>query len=274
MRYHKHVGICLLALFGIAPGLAAQDVEDLRAQYRIELPKVLAVPAGFDRATPGNAAASPSAFGANFGDGFVGVGYQQRTRYTDTNDGGVVMGFGWGNSRDLVGVEVAITSFSTFRQGFGENMGVTAKFHKILPWSSAVAVGWENFAHGAGTDGGTSPYAVASKVFSMREGGEWFSTATASLGVGGGRFRSEDDVLADDGGIGVFGSLGVRLAPAATAIVDWTGQDLAVGMSLAPFRKFPLIFTPAFVDVLEQAGDGARFSLGVGYGFTWGSLSE
>ena len=274
MRYTKQLGICLLAIAGITPGLVAQDIEDLRAQYRIDLPRVLAVPGGFDRATPGNAAATPTAFGANFGDGFVGVGYQERTRFGDIDDGAVVVGFGWGNSRDLVGVEVAVTSFSTFRQGFGENMGVSAKVHRLLPWSSAIAVGYENFAHGAGTDGGDSPFVVGSKVFNFREGGEWFSTATMSLGVGGGRFRSEDDVALDDDGANVFGSIGVRMAPAVTAIADWTGQDLALGLSLAPLRKIPIIITPAFADVLEQAGDGARFTIGVGYGFTWGSLSE
>jgi len=59
----------------------------------------------------------------------------------------------------------------------------------------------------------------------------------------------------------VFGSLGVRVARPVSAIVEWTGQDLGAGISVAPFDNFPLVITPAVRDI-TGAGDGARFILG------------
>jgi hypothetical protein len=67
----------------------------------------------------------------------------------------------------------------------------------------------------------------------------------------------------DPSGINVFGSVGVRVARPVSAILEWTGQDLAAGVSIAPFDNFPLVITPAVRDI-TGAGDGARFILGAG----------
>ncbi|MGD1911361.1 MAG: S-layer homology domain-containing protein, partial [Rivularia sp. (in: cyanobacteria)] len=62
----------------------------------------------------------------------------------------------------------------------------------------------------------------------------------------------------------------VRVHPQASLIAEWTGQDLAVGASIAPFKRIPLVITPAVRDIAGPgagASDGARFVLGVGLGF-------
>ena len=67
----------------------------------------------------------------------------------------------------------------------------------------------------------------------------------------------------------VFGSVGLRVVEPVSVIADWTGQDLTLGTSIAPFRNFPLVITPAVADVTGNAGDGARFILGVGFGYSF-----
>jgi hypothetical protein len=49
-------------------------------------------------------------------------------------------------------------------------------------------------------------------------------------------------------------------------VADWTGQDLNLGVSLAPFPALPLVVTPALADLTGRAGDGARFTVGAGFG--------
>ncbi len=90
-----------------------------------------------------------------------------------------------------------------------------------------------------------------------------------SVGLGGGRFRSEHDVQKGIDSVNVFGSVGLRLAEPLSLIADWTGQDLTIGTSIAPFRNIPIVITPAVADVTGNAGDGARFILGVGFGYSF-----
>ncbi|MBO3460274.1 hypothetical protein G7B40_026010 [Aetokthonos hydrillicola Thurmond2011] len=219
--------------------------------------------------TPGSSVASPIAFGAEYGDVFVGASYQTRTRYTHQNDGGVVFGFGLGDSK-LVGLEVAISSFSTFREGFFTNGGISLKLHHLFPNALAIAFGIEDAAEFGVPDAGTSIYGVASKVFLLKnDATKLFSSITVSLGLGGGRFRSEYDVQKGIDSVNVFGSVALRIAEPISLIADWTGQDLTIGTSIAPFRRIPIVITPAVADVTGNAGDGARFVLGAGFGYSF-----
>ena len=260
----------LLALAAsLAPGVArAQDAQALRAKYMIEVPQWLRWYEAAMRSAPGASASSPAAFGASFGDVFVGAGYQQTVRMADKDDGAVLAGFGLGNPATAVGLEVAVTSLSTLREPLGNRVSASFKLHRSLPGMAAVAVGVENGVMHGGTDGGRSWYGVASKLFPLTpDAGRAFSSISVSAGVGDGRFRSFPAVRDDRKTVGVFGSVGVRVLPAATAIADWTGQDLALALSIAPFPRFPLVITPGLADVTGQAGgNAARFGLGVGGG--------
>lgn len=275
----KFVGLLSLAgasaLVCSATSLGAQNVDSLRALYTIELPPLTNIAATAARTAPGSSASSPSAYGANWGNGFVGVGGQARTRYTPERlpDGSAVVGFGLGNARDHLGVEVALTSLSTFRQGFGTNYSASFKIHRALPKSMGFAVGWENAIHNAGTDGGRSLYGVVSSVIAIRsKATDALSTLTLSLGAGNGRFRSEKDVQADEERVNVFGSAGLRVFEWVSVIADWTGQDLVAALSVVPFIRVPLIITPGIADLTGSAGDGARFVMGAGMGFRFRGL--
>lgn len=249
------------------PGKTAQ-LEDLRQRFRlpsISSKKLRAVTGIVS--VPGSSVASPTAFGADFGDIFVGGSYQSRARFTNVDDGGAVFGFGLGERR-IVGLEVAVSSFSTVRQGFFSNGGVSLKLHHLFPNNLAIAAGVENAATFGSPDGGSSVYGVATKVFQLRNDvTKPFSTVTVSLGLGGGRFRSEHDVQKGIDSVNVFGSVGLRVAEPISLIADWTGQDLTIGTSIVPFRNIPIVITPAVADVTGNAGDGARFILGFGFGY-------
>ena len=247
----------------------APDVAALRQQYRLPEPPVAEI---IKRLFGGGTSIStPTAFGAQQGDFFAGLSYQQRTRYTDIDDGAVTAGFGLGDARKLVAAEVAVTSYSTIREGFGENGGVSFKVHRtfsdVAGGDLAVAVGVENAIDWGNSDAGKSVYGVVTKVFPLKENpSDPLSTLTVSIGAGGGRFRPEEDVIARRGGTNVFGSAAIKVAEPVNLIAEWTGQDLNLGASIYPIPGVPLVITPAAADVTGNAGDGTRFILGVGYG--------
>jgi len=244
-----------------------QEVAQLREQFRIEPPTIVdtirpTVPGG------GSSVGSPTAFGADWGDAFLGASFQARARNTSRSDGGVSFGFGLGDADRAVGLEVAVSVVDLIGDTF-EDGGVSLKLHRVLPNNFGVAVGVENATTWGSTDGGSSVYGVVSKIIPLRDDpADPLSKLTLSLGLGGGRFRSESDVEAGNESVNVFGSIGIQALERVSLIADWTGQDLNLGASIVPFN-FPLIITPAIADVTGNAGDGARFILGVGYAISF-----
>ena len=89
------------------------------------------------------------------------------------------------------------------------------------------------------------------------------------MGVGGGQFRSEDDILNGVDSVGVYGGVALRVVEQVNVITEWSGQDLSVGVSFVPFRNIPLVISPSVTDITGTAGDGTRFILGVGYGINF-----
>ena len=121
-----------------------------------------------------------------------------------------------------------------------------------------------------------SYYAVGTKIFRTREDiNEPFSRVAVTGGVGSGVFLPFDETTLDRTGLNVFGSVGVRVARPVSAVLEWTGQDLAAGVSIAPFENFPLVITPAFRDIAgigtnaAGIGAGARFVLGASVAFNF-----
>jgi S-layer homology domain len=225
---------------------------------------------------------SPSAFGANWGEVFTGVGYQNTTRpqiFSVANargqggqDGAIAIGFGLGNSRTLAGLEVIATSNSTVRRGFFNEGAVSLKLHKQFSSNFALAAGSDNaISYGVGSDVGQSYYGVASFVLNPSANLNLFSNTTVSLGIGDGRYRSVGDVREDRSTLGVFGSIGTRISPNISLIADWDGQDLGIGVPIGiPLgSNFSIGITPAVVDLINPETGGRRFvfSGGVGYNF-------
>ena len=244
-----------------------QELQALQKQFTLPEPRVEERPVPRALGLPGSSVGSPSAFGADWGDVFAGFSFQERTRFTDKADGAVVAGFGIGDAQKLVGLEVAVTVFDLIDDTFQDG-GISFKLHHDFGDGFAVAAGVENAIIWGGLDTNSSAYGVVSKVFRFKDATQLFSTLTVNLGLGGGRFRSEDDVFDGDDSINVFGSAGLRVIEPISVIADWTGQDLNLGISLVPFRNIPLTITPAIADVTSNAGDGARFVLSIGYGLS------
>jgi hypothetical protein len=250
----------------LAGPLAAQSGgrDTLRARLGIT-----SVPVTREGGTsPAVSISSPTGYGADAGLAFAGVGFQQRTRYTNLKDAAIVAGLGLGDARRLVGLEAAVTSYSLGRRHApGEVGSVSFKLHRLLPADFAVAAGVENVVHWGDTDAGRSPYAALSRVFLLNDDPRVrFGALVVSAGVGGGRFRSERDVQQDRRVASPFASAALFVAEPVTVVADWTGQDLAAGVSFLPIRRLPLVFTPAVADLTHRAGDGPRFILGIGYG--------
>ncbi|HEY9647212.1 MAG TPA: hypothetical protein V6C88_12620 [Chroococcidiopsis sp.] len=218
--------------------------------------------------SPAITLAIPSGYGADNFTGFVNFSYQSRTRFSNQDDGTMGVGIGFGDAQESVGVQLSYTvaSFGTNRD-FGSG-GFNAKVHRQLPGGWSIAAGWEGFLNiGDENDFEDSIYGSVTHIIrTTPDIDSPLSRIALTAGVGSGRFRTEEAIFDDDNTVGVFGSIALRLARPVSAIVEWTGQDLAAGLSIAPIRNFPLVITPALRDI-AGAGDGARFVLGAGLSF-------
>ncbi len=216
---------------------------------------------------PGTSSNTPTAYGGSWGSVGVGLSFQQRTRFTDRSDGTSGLVFSFGDPQDAVGLDIGVTALDL--SDFGDRGSFNFKLHRRLPDDFAVAIGLENALIWGFSDADTSLYGVVSKRFRLRESSrEPFSRLNVSLGLGNGRFRSEENVNEDEGSIGVFGSVAVNVAEPVSVFAEWTGQDLNMGASIVPFRNLPLVITPTLADITGSAGDGVRFTVGIGYGFS------
>ncbi len=263
-------GMIALALSGLGISAQAQQADSLQQKWLLPYPEDAQAPpveiaAEKARSAPGTSTGSQIAFGASWGTAYAGIGYQHRTRYLSRMDGAASVGFGLGNAQKLVGLDLSVASLGSFRSFGRYSLGVKA--HRILPGNAAIAVGMENAAVIGFTDSRRSLYAVGSKQFTLRETpNEFFSSLMVSAGAGNGRYLSESDFSTGKNGMNLFGSVGLRVAEPVGLIADWTGQDLALAVSLVPFKSIPLVITPGLADVTGTAGDGARFTVGAGVG--------
>lgn len=221
------------------------------------------------RLSPSVTIMTPSAYGAAWGNAGIGLGFQQRTRFTDRADGVVGVGFGLGDPKKSVGLAVGITITDLWGDTF-EDGTLNFKLHRQLPGDVSLAAGMQGAVSWGETDGGSSVYGVVTKRFSLREDlSQPLSQVHLSVGVGTGQYRSESNIENSVDSVGMFGSVAVRIYEPVTAIAEWTGQDLTLGVSFIPFPNVPFAIAPAITDVTGTAGDGTRFILGIGYGFSF-----
>jgi hypothetical protein len=244
----------------------AEQIQDV--QTRLQAVQETALFGDIFQGSPGITIANPSGFGADNNTAFISGSYQAETRGTNDDDGGFGVGVGFGDSVRAVGVEVSYT-FASFggSRDFGSG-GFNLKVHRRLPQDFAVAIGYNGLINiGDENDFRDSPYGVVTKVFRTRDNiDQPFSRIAVSAGLGSGQFRSAEDIDDGEDGVNPFGSVAIRIARPVSFITEWTGQDLALGFSIAPFKNFNLVITPALRDV-AGAGDEARFVLGIGTSF-------
>jgi len=222
------------------------------------------------KASPAPAAAHgiPTGFGADWGDVFAGAGYQRGLRFDrDFNDGAVFGGVGFGHARRAIGVELTLGVFDLVGDTFADRT-IGVKVHRRLSRRWAVAVGIENMIVTGRTDGGTSAYGVVSGLLPLRTAGKPFSTLTLTAGIGDGRFNPVENVRRDRNIANLFGGIAFGLIPRINGVASWTGQDLNVGISVAPFSRLPFVVTPVLLDVAGRAESAARIAVSAGVGIT------
>jgi len=262
------------------PDPKAQEVDDILKQLEA-IPKQQSLPfpavSRASRLSPAFTISNPNGYGADNFNAFISASYQRRTRFTTISDGEMGFGIGLGNAVKAVGVELAYTlnTFGT-TQEFGSG-SFSIKVHRRIAEDMSIAIGWNQFADIVIGDDVTpfdfpenSYYAVVTKIFNTQKYiNAPFSRVAITAGIGGGQFldfdRINEAALNDEepSGLGVFGSLGVRVLQPISVIVEWSGQDLGIGLSIVPFKNIPIIITPAIRDI-SGAGDGARFIMGTG----------
>ncbi len=274
------VALPFIAYGALAATAAAQQPDtvakdSVRSQYLLDIPAERRdIGNTRERSWPAMNIQTPSGYGARWGDWFFGAGYQNRARYSDIQDGAVGGGFGLGNPAKYLALEVDIVSTSTIYQHFLKNDLVGFKLSRYLPGGVGIALGWDDALHTKGTDAQSSVYVAGSRTFFTKPSSrDWFSSVTVSLGAGNGRFRAEADSFSTPSPVNAFGSVGLRVAEPLSVISEWNGQDLTLGFSLVPFASIPFVITPAVTDLTGHAGDGARFIIGAGFGFSFASVT-
>ena len=216
----------------------------------------------------------PSGYGADRNTVFVTGAAVANERIDNNIDGALLFGIGLFDSTKTVGLELsyALLSFGTVEGGrsFGDG-SFSAKVHRQFPNERlSVAAGYIGFATiGDATDFQDSPYGVVTKFFVLRPDlDKPFSRLAVTAGIGEGEaFQLEDESFGRNS-VGPFGSVALRFARPASAIVEWSGEDLGIGVSYA-LQLFPntnFVITPSVRD-LVGAGDGPRFILGTGISY-------
>lgn len=243
-------------------------------QQRLEAIHIDSTPSQFNTTLPGITSNTPVAYGGFKRTGGIGIGYQDRTRYANTRDGvaGLVLSFGTPQTVgvDLIGNILDLTS-GTGGGGFGDRTSLGFKIHRPINDTLAIAFGGEDvLIHHRTPDQFHSYFGVVTKQINLKaDDRDAFSRLHLSLGVGNGRFQSEQDVFAGKHGLGIFGSAAVQATTAIRPFAEWTGQDLNLGVSFVPFKRVPIILTPALADVTHRAGNRTRFTLGAAYSFAY-----
>jgi S-layer homology domain len=289
-------GVYVTSITGTPPVAAAPTNDEAIAKLGIpgQLPEISA--GGAAGNLPVGGLGTPSAFGAEFGNFFVGAGYQNETRPANVYAPGTApivlaakapetyaysAGFGLGDARNFLGLETVATTYNRTggtNSGSFENGGVSFKLHKQLGDNFAIAGGYENaitfgsnpVTPDGGVNGGRTGYGVASLILNPDPNAGFFSNTTLSVGAGAGRFRNVGDIRANRDTINVFGSLGTRLSSNFSLVADWNGQDLGVGLPITiPFGGGSAFqITPALVDIANTAETGgSRFVVSGGLGF-------
>ena len=248
------------ATYQVAQGLTTQATQRCPSPEPVA-PLALPAPIEEFESSPALSIYIPVGYGADRNTAFISGTYQPSVREDSGSVGAAGIGIGLGNADKAVGVELSYALATN--DSFGEG-GFNGKLHRRFGGDVSAALGWNGFLNIGRNDFEQSKYGVVTKVFRTRESlNNAFSRVAVTVGVGDGQFRSNGAVDAGENNINVFGNLAVRVVRPVSLIAEWTGQDLALGLSIAPFKNFPFVITPALRDI-AGAGDGSRFVLGVG----------
>jgi S-layer homology domain len=212
---------------------------------------------------------TPSAFGANWGDVFAGVGYSRTTnaRSVTTTETEYGVGLGLGDAQRAVGLEASY-SIGGGRRVLNRS-GLHVKLHKIVANNFSIAAGVDNLARTADEafDGGATIYGVATGVLPIGS----TSNITASIGVGNGRFKAVQQFNNNIEAVNVFGSLGLRFSENIALATDYDGRGINIGLPLTIklSNNVGVQVTPSLINIsgADRSSSGFGISGGVGVRF-------
>jgi len=211
---------------------------------------------------PALAVGTPTAYGAEFGDLFGGVAYQyyMGVGIPERNDGAAFLGIGLGDARKTVGIEITYAPYDLVEEPLSDG-GVSLKVHRHLYKGLAIAVGMEDLIR-YGTRLSRSAYVVASQTVRINRG--FLTGASATVGVGDGRFNTMGRLSRGANEASLFGGLSLQLMDRMNVLGTWHGQDLNLGLSFVVPGPVPFTLTPTWINVLNKHVDGHRFALSMG----------
>lgn len=209
----------------------------------------------------------PVGYGADRNTVWISGTYQSDVRVDDFDAAAFGVGMGLGDADRAIGAELSYAFANN--PNFGEG-GFNAKLHRRFAGDVGLALGWNGFVNIGRNDFEHSFYGAATKVFRLKDSlDDAFSRLSLTVGLGNNQFRSNGAIDAGIDNVNVFGNLALRVVRPVSLIAEWTGQDLALGLSIAPFRNFPLVITPAVRDVVTSQDRVPRFVLGAGLSFSF-----
>lgn len=244
-----------------AQGLTAPQLEQSLDALRATFTEIEAIPIPkVSFSSPAYAIAIPTGYGATAGKAFVVAGGIFDRQLTDSSQWGVGLGIGLGNPVESLGLDLTYALLDV-SEGIG---GFSLKFHHHLATTEqvgwALAVGWEDFVTIGSPGRSSSVYGSTSLIFKLSPDLTTpFSRLAVTVGLGGGRFRQTEGIPS----IGVFGGGALRITRSISVIGEWTGQDLAAGISIAPFPDLDFYITPAIRELGDTENE-TRFSLSSG----------
>ncbi len=249
----------------LAQGVTGPELDDSLADLKATFTQIEAIQVpNFALGSPAYTIAVPAGYGVGYGSVYAVAGGVFERRVGDSGQAGIGVGFGLGDPVNWVGVDLNYL-LADVEEGLG---GFSVSAHRALVSNDQVgwslAVGWEDLITTGDFVRDSSVYGSTSAVIKLRSDvTATFSRLALTLGVGGGRFRTEEDIEAGRDGVGAFGSVALRVTRSVSVITEWTGQDLAAGVSFAPIPDVNFYITPSVRD-LAGAGDEVRFSLSSG----------
>jgi len=250
-----------------APNDKRQLNTDKLRQYLLVDPLVKVIPLKRTY-SPSLTFATPSAFGATWGDVFVGASAATTGKARTQPDGSISMGFGLGDARKLVGLELGYNIGSI--KNFGYNGTFDLKANRIVYAKGntqiAAAAGWKSFAQHVKGESvrPSSAYGVVTS-YSLLKPNDTVNKMpiSFSIGAGGGDFRT------GDASTGVFAGVGVQVHPQIGVGMGWSGVGFNVGASFVPISTIPLTINAVGADLTDTSFGGTVFVLSIGYGFNF-----
>jgi hypothetical protein len=223
---------------------------------------------------------TPIGFGGYYGNVGLGAAYQSSTSLGNKDDANFGATVSLGDPRKYVGLDLTLAVNSITNdptRGNGGTLGsntLSAQVSRQLGDDLSIGLGAENLLAFRPSERNISTtlsyYFVATKVFPLNnDSSKPFSTLYTSVGVGNGRFLPAGKVtIKGEPGLNLFGSMAIKAIDGVNGIVEWSGQDIDLAVSVVPFRNIPLAITPAVVDLIGTSQNrGARFNISVGYSF-------